>query len=633
MKKTNLWWLIVMMMIAFIGGASWSSDLPVAQADEPTPQIGEALYIEGGEVSSAFSGCGGEIPVATNAEVERQVVVLVNQYRLTRGLPPLKAEIRLFDAARYQAVDMGQDDYFEHNTHDRSGGTLVPLSPPCDLASRLQAYNYNFISAAENIAAGQTTAQQVMDSWLGSPGHRENIESTTLWEIGVGYYAGSGSQAPYWVQNFGRRETVYPVIINNEAITTASINVSLYVYGRDQWSEICIYNDGAGCGVNDWQPFNNSTFVWPLNNIPGERTVSVQMRNGGDVSDLFQDTIILATDGATPTPANDNLPDLVVNFMAIELNDNRSCGSSEPLGVRVTFSNVGNVSAGPFVLQVNNQQLTINGLAAGQQDSRWFEGYLTGDENVALIDSTNQVIELNEANNTFRQLLPVPTPIPTCTPIGRPTSPPGATATPTATAIPPTPTATSPVATNTPPIRPTVDNGSTATPVATNTPPTRPTVDGGSTATPIATNTPVPSTTISGIVRLQGRTDYQGAQVLISEAVCGNEATGTAVATTNNVGYFEFSATGQNQCLWVVADNYLNGQRVVPQGVLGEITLPAGDMNDDGTIDIFDVAFLGLRYQGDDLTADLNVDGRVDIFDIALVAGNYQRVGPVTNWQ
>jgi len=50
-------------------------------------------------------------------------------------------------------------------------------------------------------------------------------------------------------------------------------------------------------------------------------------------------------------------------------------------------------------------------------------------------------------------------------------------------------------------------------------------------------------------------------------------------------------------------------------------------------IDIFDVAYVGLRYDGSDLSADLNMDGKVNIFDIALVSGNYKKQGPLTAWQ
>jgi len=92
--------------------------------------------------------------------------------------------------------------------------------------------------------------------------------------------------------------------------------------------------------------------------------------------------------------------------------------------------------------------------------------------------------------------------------------------------------------------------------------------------------------------------------------------------------------TSQNyQCLSVQQMGYLWGQRVTPHGNLGEITLPAGDMNQDGRIDIFDVAYIGFRYNGNDLTADLNQDGLVNIFDLALVGSNYQQRGPITNWR
>jgi uncharacterized protein YkwD len=55
----------------------------------------------------------------------------------------------------------------------------------------------NFARAAENIALGQTSAQQVVSDWMNSPGHRRNILDPNLKDLGVGYFNG------YWTQNFG----------------------------------------------------------------------------------------------------------------------------------------------------------------------------------------------------------------------------------------------------------------------------------------------------------------------------------------------------------------------------------------------------------------------------------------------
>ncbi|HEY1023735.1 MAG TPA: CAP domain-containing protein, partial [Sphingobacteriaceae bacterium] len=60
----------------------------------------------------------------------------------------------------------------------------------------LQSYSYG-----ENIAAGQRSIDQVMSSWIKSPGHCKNLMNPNFTEIGV-------AQANYyWVQNFGMRKS------------------------------------------------------------------------------------------------------------------------------------------------------------------------------------------------------------------------------------------------------------------------------------------------------------------------------------------------------------------------------------------------------------------------------------------
>ncbi|MCI0850069.1 MAG: dockerin type I repeat-containing protein, partial [Chloroflexi bacterium] len=73
-----------------------------------------------------------------------------------------------------------------------------------------------------------------------------------------------------------------------------------------------------------------------------------------------------------------------------------------------------------------DQQTVGAGLGSGMKASLWFSGFLSG-ENSATVDATNQVMELDETNNTLTQLVPVPTLPPTCTP------PPTFTPTPTPT--------------------------------------------------------------------------------------------------------------------------------------------------------------------------------------------------------
>lgn len=245
----------------------------------------------------AFTGCGGATAPPDNPGYLQQVVDLVNQVRLENNLPPLKRVAELDNAAAYHATDMTQDNYFEHDTYDRVNGDLKYV---CAWSSRIESYYPGWSSLAENIAAGYTTPASVMNGWMNSSGHKDNILSANNWEIGAGYSAAGD----YWVQDFGQRAGVYPLVINREAETTSSPLVSIYVYGT--WKEIRLRNES---GVwSTWQSFKNS-FSWNLDNKAGLHTVSAEMRNGTQTASA-SDTIVLDT--ASGTPALGNLPDLLV---------------------------------------------------------------------------------------------------------------------------------------------------------------------------------------------------------------------------------------------------------------------------------------------------------------------------------
>lgn len=55
----------------------------------------------------------------------------------------------------------------------------------------------------ENLAGGQTTPKQVVQAWMDSKSHRDNILSKQFKEIGIVYYYQSNSKFKhYWVQHF-----------------------------------------------------------------------------------------------------------------------------------------------------------------------------------------------------------------------------------------------------------------------------------------------------------------------------------------------------------------------------------------------------------------------------------------------
>jgi uncharacterized protein YkwD len=294
--------------IVFVITASLLAISTVRGNELPTPDTTSSAVLNSttagvAQLSPAYVDCGGTSAAAFREDYEQQVIDLVNQARADQNLPPFKRASALVEAARYHANDMLMDNYFQHPTYDRVDSNLVYV---CDTFERIISYySPDWRAMAENIAAGQTDPEWVMRAWMNSSGHRANILSSQTWEIGVGYAAG-GAYSHYWVQDFGRREGVYPLIINREAASTDSRTVGLYIYG--DWQFIRLRNDDDGWG--DWQPFQ-SQLSWVLNNGAGEHTVWAEMMSDNQIA-ASQDSIEL-TESAS-VPSLENLP-ASVNFV------------------------------------------------------------------------------------------------------------------------------------------------------------------------------------------------------------------------------------------------------------------------------------------------------------------------------
>jgi uncharacterized protein YkwD len=244
-----------------------------------------------------YSGCAVFVAPVVNAAYEQTVVELVNRERLHfSNLPPLKRTAALDDAARYHSTDLGQDNYFSHDSHDRDGGGNLVWA--CGWATRVQNFYGAYNALAENVAAGYTTPAAVMLGWMNSSGHKNNIMNTSVRALGVGYACCSGTYGRYWTQDFGRKAAVYPLVINREGGTTTSTSVSLYLYGA--WAEMRLRNDSDPWGA--WQTFNNN-LAWTLPGALGTHTVHAEMRSGGTTTSA-SDSIILVSGSPTATPTS-----------------------------------------------------------------------------------------------------------------------------------------------------------------------------------------------------------------------------------------------------------------------------------------------------------------------------------------
>lgn len=150
------------------------------------------LPLQGAAVDS---GVRGQInPFAASQPAVQRVFELMNEERAKVGLPPLRLAEKLCVTARWHAMDMAANDYFEHvDRHGRTPG------------KRLSSFGYRYAYCGQNIAAGQRTPEEVVRAWMESPAHRDNILRSQFTEVGIALANNRNSRfGTYWVQDFGR---------------------------------------------------------------------------------------------------------------------------------------------------------------------------------------------------------------------------------------------------------------------------------------------------------------------------------------------------------------------------------------------------------------------------------------------
>lgn len=118
-----------------------------------------------------------------------------NEQRATFGLTLFKENTKLNQAANLKLKDMFEKQYFEHIAPDGKG--------PSDLAT---VVGYEYVVVGENLALGNfANDAALVEAWMNSPGHRENILNERYTEIGVAVGKGTYEGKETWlaVQSFG----------------------------------------------------------------------------------------------------------------------------------------------------------------------------------------------------------------------------------------------------------------------------------------------------------------------------------------------------------------------------------------------------------------------------------------------
>lgn len=125
----------------------------------------------------------------------KEVLDIVNKERANNGLSALKLDKNLTDTAMLRAAETTV--LFSHTRpNGKDWNTAFPST-------------VGIGSEGENIAAGQSTAAIVMNSWMNSSGHRANILDSDFKYIGIGCVIYNGTYRYYWAQNFASAMNPY----------------------------------------------------------------------------------------------------------------------------------------------------------------------------------------------------------------------------------------------------------------------------------------------------------------------------------------------------------------------------------------------------------------------------------------
>jgi uncharacterized protein YkwD len=151
----------------------------------------------GGKGGGGSNNCGGSVNGAAAASDEAALLQMINTFRQQNGgLPALTRQAQLDSAAVAHSQDMAKRCFFDHKNPEGA-----------DPGARIAATGYQAIAWAENIYKGSGnlgSAAEAFDTWKNSAGHRANMLSGDVTEIGIGT-ALDGSGFMNWTNVFGRR--------------------------------------------------------------------------------------------------------------------------------------------------------------------------------------------------------------------------------------------------------------------------------------------------------------------------------------------------------------------------------------------------------------------------------------------
>ena len=133
---------------------------------------------------------GGQDELAPSVSLSvKEVFLWTNVHRQDNGLSPLQGSLLLNEIALRKVQDMFANQYFAHIS-------LVEIG----ISDLAEDAGYEFLASGENLALGNyEDSQALVQAWMDSPGHRENILGARYEEIGIALQQGDFEGNSTWL--------------------------------------------------------------------------------------------------------------------------------------------------------------------------------------------------------------------------------------------------------------------------------------------------------------------------------------------------------------------------------------------------------------------------------------------------
>ncbi|MBK8914238.1 MAG: CAP domain-containing protein [Phycisphaerales bacterium] len=168
-------------------GASFTGSQTAGASSSTGPAAAGGAFSDG--LTARYAEC---LEPTESGAWRNEILRLVNEERVARGLGPVKFNATLEAQAEEYACELIHYDFFAH---------VNPVTKST-LSDRAEQFGYIYRVVGENLAAGQQSPAEAFRDWMESPGHRANILDGRFTELGIGIRSG-GTYGLYWVQEFG----------------------------------------------------------------------------------------------------------------------------------------------------------------------------------------------------------------------------------------------------------------------------------------------------------------------------------------------------------------------------------------------------------------------------------------------